>query len=287
MDVLGTLPVAATVADLRAAVGRWRAAGERVALVPTMGALHRGHLALIDRGRQVAARVVASIFVNPAQFGPDEDFTRYPRDLAADARLLESARCDLLYAPRLEEIYPEGFGTTILPGPAAEGLCGPFRPGHFAGVATVVVKLLLQSQADAACFGEKDYQQLQVVRHVVRDLDIPVAIEAVPTVREPDGLALSSRNRYLSPEHRRVAPALYRVLRAAAARIAARETGTGDAIAEGKAALQAAGFGAIDYLSAVEAERLQPLARLDRPGRLLAAAWLGKTRLIDNVPLPP
>jgi pantoate--beta-alanine ligase len=285
-DTIGTLPVVRTVAALRARIGAWQRAGESVALVPTMGALHAGHLALVARGRDLARRTVASIFVNPTQFAPHEDFSRYPRDEAGDAWKLAEGRCDLLYAPSLAEMYPGGFSTTVSVGPIAEGLCGRFRPGHFAGVATVVTKLLLQSGADIACFGEKDYQQLQVIRRAVRDLDIPARIEGVPTVREADGLALSSRNLYLSPEERRVAPAMQRVLAAAAERIA-RGAAIAEALEEGRAALADAGFTRLDYLEACDAETLAPLAEVGRPGRLLAAAWLGRTRLIDNVSLPP
>jgi pantoate--beta-alanine ligase len=285
-ETIGTLPVVRTVAALRARLGAWQRAGDTVALVPTMGALHAGHLALVARGRAMATRAVASIFVNPTQFAPQEDFSRYPRDEAGDAAKLVEARCDLLYAPDVAEMYPEGFSTTIGVGAVAEGLCGRFRPGHFAGVATVVAKLLLQSGADIACFGEKDYQQLQVIRRVARDLDIPVRIEGVPTIREPDGLALSSRNLYLSPQERAVAPALQRVLAAGARRIAEGADVAG-VLEEGRAALAGAGFTRLDYLEACDAETLAPLARADRPGRLLAAAWLGRTRLIDNVPLPP
>jgi pantoate--beta-alanine ligase len=281
-----TLPAVRTVADLRTVVNAWQAAGERVALVPTMGALHRGHLALVERGRALCRRVVTSLFVNPTQFGPNEDFSRYPRDEAADAALLAGAGCDLLYAPDVAEMYPAGFATTVIPGPIAERQCGPFRPGHFAGVATVVSKLLLQSQADVALFGEKDFQQLQVIRRVARDLDIPVAIEGVPTVRESDGLALSSRNVYLTPEQRAVAPALYRTLREMARRLEAGEDVTA-VTAGGLATLESAGFTAIDYLVVSDAETLVPLASSDRPGRILSAVWLGKTRLIDNISVVP
>ncbi len=276
------LPTVRTVSDLRAVVGGWQRAGERVALVPTMGALHRGHLALVERGRALCRRVVTSLFVNPTQFGPNEDFSRYPRDEAADAALLTGAGCDLLYAPGVSEMYPDGFAVTVTPGPIAERQCGPFRPGHFAGVATVVSKLLLQSQADVALFGEKDFQQLQVIRRVARDLDIPVAIEGVPTVRESDGLALSSRNVYLTPEQRAVAPVIYRTLQEMARRLEAGDD-LAAVSADGLAALARAGFSAIDYLEIADAETLAPLARLDRPGRILAAVWLGKTRLIDNI----
>ncbi len=200
---IGKLAVARNVAELRRRVRAWRRAGETVALVPTMGALHAGHLVLVMRARELCDRVVASLFVNPTQFAPNEDFARYPRDESGDAAKLAAARCDLLYAPPLEEMYPQGFSTSVSVGALADGQCGRFRPGHFAGVATVVTKLLQQAQADVACFGEKDWQQLQVIRRVVRDLDIAVRIEGVPIVREADGLALSSRNAYLSPAERR------------------------------------------------------------------------------------
>jgi pantoate--beta-alanine ligase len=229
---------------------------------------------------------VTSLFVNPTQFGPNEDFSRYPRDEAADAALLAGAGCDLLYAPGVAEIYPAGFATTVTAGPIAEGQCGPFRPGHFAGVATVVTKLLLQSGADVALFGEKDFQQLQVIRRVARDLDIPADIEGVQTVREPDGLALSSRNVYLTPEQRGIAPALYRTLGEVARRLEA-----GEAVARvtvgGLDALQRAGFTVIDYLEVCDAETLAKLDTLDRPARILSAVWLGKTRLIDNIAIAP
>jgi pantoate--beta-alanine ligase len=277
-----SLPTVRTVSALRAGVDAWHRAGERVALVPTMGALHRGHLALVERGRALCPRVVTSLFVNPTQFGPNEDFSRYPRDEARDAALLASVGCDLLYAPDVGEMYPEGFAATIDPGPIALRQCGPFRPGHFAGVATVVTKLLLQSQADVALFGEKDFQQLQVIRRVARDLDIPVRIEGVPTVRESDGLALSSRNVYLTPDQRAIAPALYRTLAEMARRI--EDGGEVAAVAaDGLADLRRAGFTSIDYLDVADAETLAPLDRLDRPGRVLGAVWLGKTRLIDNI----
>ncbi len=283
---IGPLPVIRGVAELRRTVGQWRHAGDVVALVPTMGALHRGHLALVAHAKALADRVVASIFVNPTQFGPNEDFGRYPRDEAADAAKLASAQCDLLYAPDLAQMYPEGFATTISAGPLAEPLCGRFRPGHFTGVATVVTKLLLQARANLACFGEKDYQQLQIIRRIVRDLDIEVRIEGVPTVREEDGLALSSRNAYLSPEERRIAPALHRILAEVASR-AMIGVPQAEAASWGAAALTQAGFTKLDYLEIRDAETLAPLTTRERAGRVFAAAWLGKTRLIDNVPLPP
>ena len=290
LPTVGTLPVARTIAELRDAVAAWRHAGETIALVPTMGALHAGHLALIAHARSRASRVVASIFVNPTQFGPNEDFARYPRDEAGDAAKLAGAACDLLYTPSAAEMYPEGFSTTVSAGPLAEPLDGRFRPGHFAGVATVVTKLLLQARADVACFGEKDYQQLQIIRRVSRDLNIECAIEGVPIVRESDGLALSSRNAYLTPDERRIAPVLHRVLSQAVAQFAA--AGAAQAVsAAGAAKLLQAGFAKVDYVELVDAETLQPLAPSeshgrDWPGRVLAAAWLGKTRLIDNLALP-
>ena len=280
------LPTVRTVSELRRVVAAWHSAGERVALVPTMGALHRGHLALVERGRGHCPRVVASLFVNPTQFGPNEDFARYPRDEAADAALLAGVGCDLLYAPNVAQMYPAGFATTVTPGPIAERQCGPFRPGHFAGVATVVSKLLLQSKSDVALFGEKDFQQLQVIRRVARDLDIPVEIEGVPTVRDSDGLALSSRNVYLSPEQRTVAPTLYGTLREMARRLEAGEE-VGSVAADGLARLQRAGFTSIDYLDIADADTLEARGRLDRAGRILSAVWLGKTRLIDNVAVMP
>lgn len=285
-ETIGTLPVVRSLAALRHAVSRWRNAGKTVALVPTMGALHAGHVALVERGRSLSDRVVVSLFVNPAQFAPHEDFTRYPRDEAGDAAKLAAAHTDLLYSPPLEEIYPPGFAAAIDVGDIAAGQEGRFRPGHFRGVATVVAKLLLQASPDVACFGEKDYQQLQVVKRLVRDLDIPVRIEGVPTVREPDGLALSSRNLYLSAAERAVAPTLYRVLGETAARLEAGEAAA-PALSDAAAALTRAGFAKIDYVEACDAQSLVPLERADRPGRLLAAAWLGKTRLIDNVALAP
>lgn len=285
LQTIGTLPVARKIAELRRTVAEWRRCGEIVALVPTMGALHQGHLALIAHARARADHVIASIFVNPTQFAPSEDFTRYPRDEAGDAAKLAAVSCDLLFAPDAAEMYPAGFATTVSAGSLAEPLCGRFRPGHFDGVATVVTKLLLQAQPHIACFGEKDYQQLQIIRRVVRDLDIDCIIEGVPIVRESDGLALSSRNVYLAPEQRRIAPALHRALIDAVAQLA-RGASPEEAAAAGRAALRQAGFDKVDYLDLVDAETLQPLVDRSRPGRAAAAAWLGKTRLIDNEPVP-
>jgi len=282
----GDIAVARTVAALREAVAGWRKQQERIALVPTMGALHRGHLALVEAARRHCERVVASLFVNPKQFGPREDFAAYPRSEAADLAKFSEAGVDLVFAPTVEEMYPAGFVTTVRVVGIGDDLEGAHRPGHFDGVATVVSKLLLQCLPDIACFGEKDYQQLLVVRHMARDLDIPVRIEGVATVREPDGLALSSRNVYLSPEARRVAPLLYRVLNDTAAALAAAPDNVAACLQNGLAALRQAGF-APDYLELRDAADLSPMSRLDRGARLLAAAHLGRTRLIDNVAVTP
>jgi pantoate--beta-alanine ligase len=279
------IDIVRSVDALRTRVAAWRGAGLTVGFVPTMGALHDGHIALVRHALSRCDRVIASIFVNPTQFGPNEDFARYPRDEDADAEMLARGGCDLLYAPTVAEMYPQGFSTTVTVGAIAEGLCGPFRPGHFAGVATVVAKLLLQARPDIACFGEKDYQQLQVIRRMVRDLDLPVSIEGVATLRAPDGLALSSRNRYLTPEQRRSALAIYRVLTTIAERLRGGETTIPAALAWGKAELAAAGFAPIDYLAICDALDLTPVDTLERPARVLTAAWLGKTRLIDNLAL--
>ena len=279
-----SLPIVRTVRELRAVVGEWRRAGERVALVPTLGALHEGHLALVEEGRRRADRVVATIFVNPKQFGSGEDLDRYPRREAADAAALATVGCDLLFAPGLEEMYPDGFATHVSVSGVTDDLDGAARPGHFDGVATVVTKLLNQAQADVAIFGEKDYQQLLTIRRLARDLDIATEIVGHPTVREADGLARSSRNAYLSDAERAQAVELPRALASAAEAI---ETG-GDVAAALDAAVErllGAGFASVDYVELRDAETLAPLARLDRPARLLAAARLGGTRLIDNVPV--
>jgi pantoate--beta-alanine ligase len=272
-----------TVAGLREAVRAWRTAGQSVALVPTMGAIHEGHLSLVHAARTRCDRVIVSLFVNPKQFGVTEDIDSYPADEARDADLLERTGADLLFAPPVGEVYPDGFVTTVTVSHLTEGLCGRFRPGHFAGVTTVVTKLLLQAAPDIAVFGEKDYQQLLVVRRLVRDLDIPVDIVGVPTVRESDGLAVSSRNVYLSPVERQAAPALFRTLTAVAGRVAGGSTDCAEACAWGEDALRAAGFGPIDYLAVCDAATLETLSRADRPARVFAAARLGKARLIDNV----
>ena len=275
--------VVRTVSALRRGVMRWRAADERIALVPTMGALHAGHLALVRAARRRARRVVVSIFVNPAQFAPHEDFASYPRSWDTDLAALSEMGVDLIWAPAVTAMYPPGFATRIVPeGPATAGLEDKFRPHFFAGVATVVGKLLIQCAPDLAMFGENDYQQLKVVTRLAQDLDLPVKIVAVATVREPDGLALSSRNSYLSASERASAPALYRVLKDCADKIARGEL-TARVLDEGAAAIERAGF-VLDYLEARHADTLAPLSsRADGPIRLLVAARIGKTRLIDNI----
>jgi pantoate--beta-alanine ligase len=284
VDTLSTLPVARSRTALRDALASWRAAGERIGLVPTMGALHEGHLSLVRLARTGAHKVVASLFVNPAQFGPGEDFTTYPRDEARDAALLQAAGCDLLYAPDAGEIYPPGFATAVAVSGVTAEMEGAARPGHFAGVATVVTKLLIQASPDIVVFGEKDYQQLQTIRRLALDLDLPVEILAAPIVRDVDGLALSSRNAYLTTTQREAAPALQRALRSAKAAIEAGERAD-ETERAGRAAVLAAGFDAVDYF---ELRRADDLMRLG-PGpvggsaRLLSAARLGRTRLLDNV----
>lgn len=279
------LTIVRTVADLRAQVAAWKADGDGVALIPTMGALHEGHLTLIKLGQTKARRTVASVFVNPKQFAPHEDFDAYPRGEAIDAEKLASVGCDLMFAPNASEMYAPGFATAINVSGLSEPLEGAARPQFFGGVATVVAKLLIQCQADYAVFGEKDYQQLQVIKRLVQDLDLPVEIVAAPTARADDGLALSSRNAYLSAEERQIAVALPQALRTAAQAVAAGGR-IDDAEAAGKAALTAAGFGQIDYLDirqAVDLSKLGPGPIGQAQGRILVAAWLGKTRLIDNM----
>ena len=284
MSAIDRPAVARTVAALRERVAGWRARRERVALVPTMGAIHDGHLALVNAAHAACDRVVASLFVNPTQFGPAEDFAAYPRDEKADLAAFGGAGVDLVFMPSVAEMYPPGFAASVQIGPLGGELEGAHRPGHFAGVATVVAKLLLQCLPEAAYFGEKDYQQLLVVRRMASDLDIPVRIEGVATVRAADGLALSSRNAYLSPAERQTAPLLYRVLLETAAAIAGAPDRAADAVMAGINRLRAGGF-VVDYLEWRDAENLAPTPPRGRPARLLAAARLGRTRLIDNVPV--
>ncbi|MGB1547284.1 MAG: pantoate--beta-alanine ligase [Alphaproteobacteria bacterium] len=278
-------PIVRTVADLRSALALRRAAGQTVGLVPTMGALHEGHLALVHASRAEMDCTVATILVNPLQFGPDEDFESYPRSETEDVAKLSEGGADLLYAPSLEEVYPEGFATKVEVKGLTEVLCGVFRPVHFSGVATVVAKLFLQALPDAAFFGEKDYQQVLVVRQLVRDLDIPVRIEMVPTVREADGLALSSRNAYLTAEERAIAPKLYATLNEMAVRIQ-KGSPIVETVAAGEAALREAGFGSIDYLEVRDPETLALVEAPGKPARIFAAVHLGKARLIDNLAVP-
>ena len=273
---------AATVAALRGTVADWRARGETIALVPTMGALHAGHLALVEQARRRADRTVVSIFVNPAQFGPAEDLATYPRDEAGDLARLAALGVDLVFNPGVDEMYPQGFATEVRVAGLAEGLCAAFRPVHFSGVATVVAKLLAQCRPDIAFFGEKDYQQLVVVRRLARDLDLAAEIVGVPTVRESDGLAMSSRNANLSAAERAVAGQLYRGLTETAECIAGGADVAG-ALVRGRDGLLGAGFDGVDYLELRDAETLEPVTVLARPARLLAAVRIGACRLIDNL----
>jgi pantoate--beta-alanine ligase len=279
------IPIVRTVAELRADRAKWRKAGEKIALVPTMGALHQGHLSLVALAKEKADRAVVSIFVNPIQFGPREDFHLYPRDEAGDLAKLAAAGADLVFIPDVAEMYPAGFSTRINVGDLTEDLCGAARPNHFDGVATVIAKLLLQCAPDVAIFGEKDYQQLLVIRRMVRDLNLPVEILGGPIVREKDGLALSSRNAYLSPAERRIAPLLHQTIAQVAADLA-NGRGADDAAEAGRFKLEAAGF-RVNYVAVRDPETLKPLHGPVKEARVLAAAFLGKTRLIDNLPVPP
>jgi len=272
-----------TVPSLRRALEPYRKAGASIALVPTMGALHRGHMALIREARRRAKRVVVSIFVNPTQFAPHEDFASYPRSLATDLKALRAEKIDAVWAPAVEAMYPDGFATRLAPeGPAKAGLEDEYRPHFFGGVATVVAKLFTQVSPDFAFFGQKDYQQLRVVTQIAKDFDLPVKVIGVPTVRDPDGLALSSRNVYLSSAERAVAPMLYKVLKGCASRIKSGEK-IDRVLNVGRIEVDLAGFG-LDYLEARHALTLAPVVSLkEGPVRLLIAARLGKTRLIDNI----
>lgn len=273
-----------TIAALRLQAGR--ESSVRIALVPTMGALHAGHIALIEAAKRVADIVVASIFVNPRQFAPNEDLGRYPRREVQDSRMLAEAGCAILWMPGVEEVYPAGFATTITVAGVSDGLDGAARPGHFDGVATVVTKLFNQVRPDVALFGEKDFQQVAVIRRLVADLDLAIEIVGVPTQREDDGLALSSRNIYLAPEDRARAIALPRAL-GEAARVIGKGGDPAGALAVAKDALIAGGFDTVDYVALVDAETLEPTPDAARPRRLLAAATIAGTRLIDNVAVAP
>lgn len=283
------MQTATTLEMLRNTLARLRAGGATIGLVPTMGALHQGHLTLVRRAREACDHVVASIFVNPTQFGPSEDLDAYPRQLERDAEMLEAEGCALLWAPSTQVMYPRGFATSISVAGVSEGLCGASRPGHFDGVATVVCKLFNQVAPDLAFFGEKDWQQLAVIRAMARDLDLNApnagSIIGVPTVREEDGLAMSSRNRYLSEAEREAAASLPRAMREAIARIDAGEAVTPTLCAL-EEALLGAGFASIDYAVLADAASMRPINRVETaPARLLVAARIGKTRLIDNMPV--
>ena len=270
------------LAGLPAALGALCGDGERIALVPTMGALHAGHMALVTEAKRLADRVVATIFVNPLQFGANEDLDRYPRREAEDAAMLEAGGCDLVWMPTSALLYPPGFATTISVAGISALWDGAARPGHFDGVATVVAKLLIAVMPHVALFGEKDYQQLAVIRQLVADLGLAIKVVGVPIVRDADGLALSSRNAYLSPDERLRAVAMPQSL--IVARDAIRSGGAVDAVLAGaRATIEAAGFSAIDYVALVDAATLEALETLDRPARLAAAAKMGATRLIDNL----
>jgi len=272
--------------ELRAALAALREGGGTIAFVPTMGALHAGHMALVEEARRHASHVVASIFVNPTQFGANEDLSRYPRREATDARMLEEAGTAILWAPDAATMYPDGFATSIHVAGVSEGLCGATRPGHFDGVATVVTKLLGQVRPDVALFGEKDYQQLAVIRRLVADLDLDVRIVGVPTQRDADGVALSSRNLYLEDEERKAARALPRALGEAAQALADGRP-VAEVLARARETIARAGFDPIDYVELRDAETLAPVEMLERPARILAAARMGSTRLIDNLPVTP
>jgi pantoate--beta-alanine ligase len=278
--------VVRTIAEARAALAAFRLARRTIGLIPTMGALHEGHLSLVRAALDRSDIPVTSIFVNPTQFGPNEDFGAYPRDEEGDFAKLRDAGCRIVFAPDPAEMYPGPMLTTVHVAEITDGLCGPFRPGHFDGVATVVSKLLMIAMPDHAFFGEKDYQQLQVIKRVVRDLAMPIEIVGMPTVREPDGLAMSSRNRYLSAAERTTALALHRQLVAVAEAVRDGKASCTAAAEDAAKALLAAGFDKVEYLTVVDAESLTPLDRVAGPARVIAATRLGRTRLIDNVGVP-
>ncbi|HVJ43236.1 MAG TPA: pantoate--beta-alanine ligase [Dongiaceae bacterium] len=277
-------PVVRSIAELRATIRDLRQAGHKIGLIPTMGALHAGHLALVAAAKARGCKAVATIFVNPKQFSPSEDLATYPRDEAGDLAKLTAAGTDLLFAPPPGEVYPDGFATAVEVSGVSAHLCGATRPHFFGGVATVVTKLLLQALPDMAFFGEKDFQQLQVIRRLARDLDIPVEIVGVPSVRETDGLAMSSRNRYLTPEQRLTAKHLPLVMRDLAESLRDGKPAQ-DRIRGGKDRLLAAGFDKVDYLELCDADLVQPIAAAKAPCRLFVAVFVGRTRLIDNWPV--
>jgi len=273
------------VVSLREVVAGWRGKGYTIALVPTMGAIHVGHQSLIAQAKSRCDRVIASAFVNPIQFGENEDLEAYPANEEQDVKALSSVGTDLVFCPNRKDIYPEGFSTVVSISGLTAGLCGPFRPGHFDGVATVVAKLLLQSLPDIAVFGEKDYQQLLVIRQLVRDLNIPVDIVGAPIIREEDGLAMSSRNRYLSDKERLIAPKLYRTLQSVADSVIAKPDNCERICQLARAELLEKGFAAVDYVAVCDGETLVPLAAFTNRARIFGAARLGQARLIDNLPV--
>ncbi|MGO4560187.1 pantoate--beta-alanine ligase [Mesorhizobium sp. 2RAF21] len=281
-----SVPIVRTPAELRATVAEWWSQGARVAVVPTMGALHEGHLSLVRAALEKADRVIVTLFVNPKQFNSAADLAAYPRTEEADAAKLAPLGAHLLYAPDASEMYPKGFATAVSVTGVGEGLCGAFRPGHFDGVATVVAKLFLQTGADFAFFGEKDFQQLHVVRCMARDLDIPIRIVPCQTVREADGLALSSRNVRLSSAERQIAPKLASILFGAAELITGGAS-VAETLVDARLMIVAAGYTRVEYLELRAGEDLSPMREFNRPARLLVAAWLGETRLIDNVNVLP
>lgn len=277
-----SVPIVRTRAELRATVAGWRKQGAKIAIVPTMGALHEGHLSLVRAALARAERVIVTLFVNPKQFNSAADLAAYPRTEDSDAAKLSPLGAHMLYAPNAEEIYPDAFATNVSVSGVSDGLCGAFRPGHFDGVATVVAKLFLQTQADLAFFGEKDFQQVHVVKRMAKDLDIPIEIVPCPTVRETDGLAMSSRNMRLSAQDRATAPKLAQALRAAAKRLKAGEAAA-SVLRDATKAIEASGFARVEYLELRAEADLAPLTLADVPARLLVAAWLGDVRLIDNI----
>jgi pantoate--beta-alanine ligase len=278
------MQIVRTVAALRDLVASWRARGESVAVVPTMGALHQGHLSLVEAARREADHAIVTLFVNPKQFTNPDDLKNYPRTEESDRAALAPLGVDVLFAPGASEVYPPGFATTVSVARLGDVLCGAHRPGHFDGVATVVAKLFVMTGADLAFFGEKDWQQLQIVRRMARDLDLPVAIRPMPTIREPDGLAMSSRNQRLSPDERERAAAMPRVMRLAGRAILAGER-AGVALEQARHGLLAAGFREVDYVELRDGETLRGLDAATPGARIFAAAWIGHVRLIDNMSL--
>jgi len=268
--------------DMQALAMQWRAAGVKIALVPTMGYFHQGHLSLMEYGRTSADKLVVSLFVNPAQFGPSEDLARYPRDLERDAALARQVGVDVLYTPGVEDMYPPGYQTYVEVGGLSKGLCGASRPGHFRGVATVVLKLFNQTMPHAAIFGEKDYQQLVVIRRMARDLDLPINIVGRPIYREPDGLAMSSRNTYLSPEERNSALCLFRAIRAARELVASGARSRESTLEAVRQIIRSTPLTDIDYTALVHPETLEEVDAIPGEARLALAVRVGKTRLIDN-----